>query len=1269
MSDVRMRATAQGKSRSVTASRGTRVTVALLVAAVLPLVATTSRPDPAEAQIPGPEPHIFDANSDGLITNRRPANVGFLGVSNGVVRVEDTREATAGHDYGFVTQPDPNTMQKVVKLADWPDTDGIHSGEIVDTAVGFLTNYTSPDLVVLRGASGRWADRGTDPGRMMLLWYGQQRDGFRDTWGFAMNPNLFEGFEDSEKPVGIEIVNNVDGSRYLMLATDRALYTMTWTMQDGAPSFTRLHTKRYSSTQRILGIHHNPQWAASPAEQYSLPENQQSLVGVLFGDSQYRRIGVELLHVGVDSGFHLFTDWIGTVNETLDAAALTGGDLRFSISHEPDPNPHPDPWVPPDEYQELRVDVNLTTSESGTRSTRQFSGRVSKEFGRPLGVDHLGLQQVTSSCASPATGFDAAYFRASTTRQAPFTGERGTALEAHVMCASPGAGGSVIVGGYEQRGEWWNGNRSIPQQVIDPGSSGVAIQPQVSLSFPCLEQLRFQLRQVNPSQIADMSPANLRAALLSDASFMRNTDNWRSTYRCSAPPNTGDGNFTHLFGGNVQATVSVPTAATGDPLGARNAATSLRLVTRSLQVPPPQGNVFDATTWRSDEEEVRTNLPVAGDEPLGMSPGVFLTRLPSVDVVEQVRLTGNSATCARFPRKPDGSLGDRLGPDPCIPTPAFGGPVPVAVMAAPPFVAGSGQESQLLPEFANGASATQETSKFTSTAVGAELEVSVGAAAKIPNVLEVEVETSVGVGYERETESSTSQALTLSKITGYGGSLEDDTVVTHKVRYLEYSGEVVEDSLGLHTGEATVIRVPIGNTVTSQTVRDLLADPDAASWWGGEGPFAQGLKELQSHVPGLPGTYLGNRSGDPDRDLGDYCLGDLDPQQGFREVRKGAPAAANPFVSAKRSVDDLPQILTGEWGAVQAGNHVTTQRSNIEFGSEEAESFLESNTISASASWSAKVTAGGASLGLRATLSAAGSWGNSYSSSLGTDTTFSGAVGSIPDPRLAAEQFEWRMFVCKKEIAPGVPVWVQGYQVRNYGGIYTERGATDPQELGPVTAQSPRQSQSVDTTPEFAWSQPVGTVKDYEVEVEAVGRFDPRTFTAPAVDAAGAPLAGWPAVSTREAGTSFTVPDGEALLPDQLYRWRVVSNNFFHRSEESSWEYFTTDGSGGSTPTTATLSGTVTTAGEPVAGAQVRVFSSGGDSPLRYVATDAAGNWTVPGLPPGTYEVMAAPPSWRHLRRWLGSNGGRVDALALPVGSGEIRSGLLINLRARNQGA
>lgn len=1149
--------------------RQVRSSALLLVAAmVLSLVVTTGPPEVAEAQTPPAIPHLFQADADGLIPNRRPANLGFLGVSDGVIRVEDTREATAGAEHGYVVEPEDNTTQQVLQQATWPTAP---EGEVIDTAVGFLTNYSSPELVVLRGSSGRWTDRGPSPTPMSLTWYGRQQDGFEQATEIPL-----DGLASGESPVGVEIVNNADDTQYLLLATDRALYVFTGEGATAAEmQFEQPFPKKvYGADARILGIHHAPQWAASPTEQFQLPPLQSAVVGVLLSSTTNQFLSVDLARVYFEGSGGAFASFgevfpitsrdlgdLGNLPAQTYTGVATGGDIRYSISQTRARNDLQFPCGVADcaHSQEVRVDVNLTTSDQGVRSTQQWSGRTSRQGEAGDGPDAFPITVLrkvappSSTCGDLVTGFDAAYFRSSQRTVA----SDNYPTEAHVMCASPGSGGSVVIGGYEQ--VLTSGVRAIPQIEIDEGSAGAVIQPQISLSLPCLEQLRYTLRLQNPMQLGDSSPSGIRATLQADAAFMRATSGWLDTYRCSADLTPEDSSLTntHWSAGNVQATISAPVAPTGDPLGPRSDATGAKIVTHSLEVPsavPGSPLTYPPLSWRP--LGARTELPTPDGAPAGMSPGIFLNRLPSTDVAELVRLTGQSESCGRFPAAAGQTKGDRLPGPTCTPTSALGGPVPIAVMAAPPFVKGTGQSAQITPEFANGTSATQEASESTSSSVGVELEHERGVGFKLGGV-EVSVSASVAVGYERTTESSTSEAFTVGKTIGYGGSLTNDTIVTNNVRYLEYGGTVVEDSVGIATGAETVLRVPVGNVVTSQALPDLLANQEAAKWWRSDGPFGSGLRGILSHVPGMPGTYLGGSS-DPDAELSAYCIGDLDPRQGVLEVRKGSPAAANPFLGARKDLDTLPQILTGGWGAATAGDDVTTQRSNIEFGREFSDSFLESNTISASVSLEVKGEAFGGSHAVKGTVSAAGSWGNSFSSSLGTNTTFSGSVGSIPDADLDGEEFGWRMFVCKREIAPGMPVWVQGYQVREYGGIYQERGPSTPADLGPVEIKGPLRSAEVSTTPELHWSQPVGTVSRYDLEVEAVGTADVRGFTAPAVDSSGTVLEGWPALADRTPEASFTVPGDQALLPDQLYRWRVISNNPFFKTETSSWEYFVT---------------------------------------------------------------------------------------------------------------
>jgi hypothetical protein len=1212
--------------------RRVRTVAAFVVVSLLPVAAAAGSSEPAAAQsTAASKPHRFKVGDDGLVVNRRPANVSFLGVSDGVFRHEDSRQATAGYDAGFLVQPDPNTMQQVTSLARWGPS---ASGEVVDTSAGFLSNLTSPDLVVLRGSSGRWQPR--DPSvPTTLTWYGQQRDGFGNPVALDLGPSGANLGAD-EAPVGVEIITNrvETGGAWLLLATNRRLHAFVpipaGCVTDPAMPCTGFRSFSPTSASdpfaqpgaTILGVHHTPQWEASAEERFATPLSMQDAFGVAWAAGSdpvrvsLRRAdlverpnvpGVEpnpippgLRRVDRERDLGSFADVVRTSVEPIPGTPV-GADLRFTYAVSDDVS-----------LEELAVDVNLTTRDPDTAevTTRQFggSGSPAPSFSPVHGVRITLLHAPTTECESPATGFDVAYFRSHVSPQT------GTRVEAHVVCTTPVADG-VVVGGHQRI---LTEARTIPRSVVTASAAGAVVRPQVALSFPCLEQLRYQTRLQNPSQDGDMSPESAYASLNADRDFMLETENWRSVYKCSAAVNFAEEATTsHFQPGSVQATISLGSATSGtDPLGPLAAVASSELVTLGIEVPPAQvvlggpGGlavvVPPGPTWRP--YPTRTLVPdLAADPDAGpaVSAGTFLTPMPTTDVFERVELVGPTAACV------DRADGTPTPTDPCSPPLAVGRPVPIAILAAPPYVQGTGQTATD-PEFAEGSSATQENSKFTSSSVGAEVGAKFGGKGKFGDIIEVEVAATASVSYTRQTESSTSEALTVGKSTGYGGSARADTIVVNLAEYLAYQGVVRESSLGEAVCPVSApidgcveaeLRVPIGATVTSRSLSDLRLDPSTKIWWGPGTPFDVGLSEILDHVPGMPSTY---RGGDPDQRLNSYCIGDLDPTQGYAEVARGAPAPANPFLGTKEIPRDAPQILIGSWGLATAGDIPTMQRSTIEFGRVLGDSFLESNEVSASVGMTTEVTVGGVGGGFvtggSVTLTAAGTWGTSYSASLGTDTGFTGYVGSLPDARLTDEQFGWRMFVCKKDIAPGFPVWVQGYQVRNYGGVYQERGAKDPEDLGPVAVVGPRQSTPVSTTPELAWKQPVGTVEDYTIEVEAVGRHDTREFSARPEDEAGAELVGWPDTSRRADETSFTVPDEEALRPDQLYRWRAVSNNFFHRSEASPWEYFVTEG-----PPEASID-IPGFPGYAVAGMDLQVLRDGDDGGLPVTAT-----WFVDG--------------------------------------------------------
>ena len=122
------------------------------------------------------------------------------------------------------------------------------------------------------------------------------------------------------------------------------------------------------------------------------------------------------------------------------------------------------------------------------------------------------------------------------------------------------------------------------------------------------------------------------------------------------------------------------------------------------------------------------------------------------------------------------------------------------------------------------------------------------------------------------------------------------------------------------------------------------------------------------------------------------------------------------------------------------------------------------------------------------------------------------------------------------------------------------------------------QSHLTPVNPTFSWNQPEGSVKSYDLELEAVGVPDHRVipgvrtyenFTSedPAVKSYTDQFPRQtPTPTTRrrrrdeEHDLTYPLPAEQKLLPGQLYRWRATSNSFFSKSETSEWQYFVTEG-------------------------------------------------------------------------------------------------------------
>ena len=115
-----------------------------------------------------------------------------------------------------------------------------------------------------------------------------------------------------------------------------------------------------------------------------------------------------------------------------------------------------------------------------------------------------------------------------------------------------------------------------------------------------------------------------------------------------------------------------------------------------------------------------------------------------------------------------------------------------------PVLQGIRQRGEITPEFATTTSSSQENSTATSTSVGVEVEVGEKVEFEDPiTKVTASSKVSAAVGYDRTGEHETTKALTITKSNGYGGSLDEDSVVVNLVRYLSYQGTVVQSSNGL----------------------------------------------------------------------------------------------------------------------------------------------------------------------------------------------------------------------------------------------------------------------------------------------------------------------------------------------------------------------------------------------------------------------------------------------------------------------------------------
>lgn len=464
-----------------------------------------------------------------------------------------------------------------------------------------------------------------------------------------------------------------------------------------------------------------------------------------------------------------------------------------------------------------------------------------------------------------------------------------------------------------------------------------------------------------------------------------------------------------------------------------------------------------------------------------------------------------------------------------------GEPVPVALLVAPPTVAGAHQDVAE-PEFARARAAGSGRGVSTTH----EVEILAGLDVEDPtgsNALLLQA----SVGSALSDESGVARTVEITDF--YNGRDDEHVVVYNTFLGRKVAGRVVESSTGLGVSDTPVpIIWPEGMVTTARTLSSFRAR------------FKETFERLQT---GLEGAFP--RVGDPSSypqyqseaehitsaAIDDYCIGQLGPGPSLDRP----PTAAvfpNPFLENPElpSGDD---VLVGNQRFVSAGEGGSVVSGSVfDITDENSQSRVVEFSV-------------GGVVGIRVGYFAVEAsykhtWGGTVTTTLSNGVNFSAGIGTIPNAELDDERYSWLAFLCQHPLTSDggdeLPVWVLNYAVSGYEGT----GGLRP--LSPVDLTAPVHSTVASTIPSFSFHQDSGTVRSYQLDLEAVGTEDRRTQTdllkvTGTVDANQRDVD--QVVSWEE--VDFTDP----LLPDQLYRWRVTAVDFFDNRETSAWEFFRTE--------------------------------------------------------------------------------------------------------------
>ncbi|WP_159621365.1 Ig-like domain-containing protein [Ruania rhizosphaerae] len=521
-----------------------------------------------------------------------------------------------------------------------------------------------------------------------------------------------------------------------------------------------------------------------------------------------------------------------------------------------------------------------------------------------------------------------------------------------------------------------------------------------------------------------------------------------------------------------------------------------------------------------------------------VDPGFQMRRSSLDEVVVTITLDDDLAGC-RIPG--DGESKSDPGLQ-CSPPVVLKDPQPIGLLMAPPTVASAGQ-SVAAPSFG--------TTSTTSTGVSEGVSYSVGIQVHAGGDV-LGNGGSIAAGFTNQYSTDTTLELTETSGEGYGGSAEDDTIIYGSTRVMQYSGEVVESSTGLGLGRTDdAFETPIATTTASSSVAAARERfPDAFGEYG----FGPGITEALTHTIGDPGSYPGGNAG-----INDYCIGTIDGQA-VDEFANLLRYKQDVFGNTLSPLDPEDAIRVGGRHPVTAGSS-GVDYSTISYSESETTSWM--NTAGAELTATAKVGAdfwiGEAFAETSLTQSLAGSVGGS--STFGEGTSFEGGVGDLPSELLSDHEYSWKMFLCKRNLGQGYPVWVLNYAVENYDA--------DPlAAVGDLAVEAPRAGAFTDTEPDLSFSatdagepmtaDALNRSAGISIDIEGLDTADARTIELNEV-ASDAPL--W--IDQNAEGTftlRFDQLDEEPLDPAATYRWRVRVADEIATPFQSEWAYFNTAG-------------------------------------------------------------------------------------------------------------